>query len=37
MCVSVQEIARDKPKVRPRNQMSIDKNLFLMKVTEMGE
>ncbi|XP_075991155.1 ada2a-containing complex component 2 [Anticarsia gemmatalis] len=32
----IQEIARDKPKVRPRNQMSIDKNLFLMKVTEMG-
>ncbi|CAH0592107.1 unnamed protein product [Chrysodeixis includens] len=32
----IQEIARDKPKVRPRNQMSIDKNLFLAKVTEMG-
>lgn len=34
--VTVQEIARDKPKVRPRNQLSIDKNLFLAKVTEMG-
>ncbi|KAJ8735209.1 hypothetical protein PYW07_006829 [Mythimna separata] len=32
----IQEIARDKPKVRPRNQLSIDKNLFIAKVTEMG-
>lgn len=32
----LQEIARDKPKIRPRNQMSIDKNLFLAKVTKMG-
>ncbi|KAH9635748.1 hypothetical protein HF086_013856 [Spodoptera exigua] len=33
---SVQEVAKDRPKVRPRNQVSIDRNLFLAKVTEMG-
>ncbi|XP_022821968.1 cysteine-rich protein 2-binding protein [Spodoptera litura] len=32
----LQEVSKDKPKVRPRNQPSIDKNLFLAKVTEMG-
>ncbi|XP_063899534.1 cysteine-rich protein 2-binding protein [Helicoverpa armigera] len=32
----IQEIARDKPRGRPRNQLSIDKNLLLFKVTEMG-
>ncbi|XP_053615955.1 cysteine-rich protein 2-binding protein [Plodia interpunctella] len=32
----VQELARDKPKGRPRNQMSLDMTLFVAKVTEMG-
>ncbi|XP_026319569.1 cysteine-rich protein 2-binding protein [Hyposmocoma kahamanoa] len=30
------EMARDKPKGRPRNQMALDKTLFIARVTEMG-
>ncbi|KAM3960927.1 ada2a-containing complex component 2 [Aphomia sociella] len=32
----VQELAKDKPKGRPRNQMALNKVLFVEKVTEMG-
>ncbi|CAG9796843.1 unnamed protein product [Diatraea saccharalis] len=32
----IQELARDKPKGKPRNQLALDKVLFIGKVTEMG-
>ncbi|XP_059052183.1 cysteine-rich protein 2-binding protein [Achroia grisella] len=32
----VQALAKDKPKGRPKNQMSLNKTLFLEKVTSMG-
>ncbi|XP_049875852.1 cysteine-rich protein 2-binding protein [Pectinophora gossypiella] len=32
----IQEMARDKPKGRPRNQIALDKTLFRAKITEMG-